>query len=401
MARKVRLAAGLLVVHTMLAVTPTVSGGDLEPPPSSVLVIDGAPGRPAALWRVTPDGAVDKVVGTRWRPVTSPRRGLLAAVPSEASDEDGYAYSIVRPGTGSVRLPHRTSSSPCAAWSGDGRLLAYVSGEPETYGTRGTLWIVHRRSPRRPVAAGSGLFPECPAWSPEGHQLAYMVQSAGSDRLWELLVYEDHRSEVAGTIHTRVTSLMGPTKHRTFDWFPGDQTLVWIQNHAIHIFQGGETRRLTGPGVLRPIAELNENEALRVYRSLRLSPDGSLIAVGLGYGAGVFATDGSFVTAAKGILRGWAGNLGILTARPYRGVPSLLLHRAVQQSQPELVQKYSKQTVATSPEGDWFAYRAPHRRELVFRRPDGSLLSRVALDLTFGAWMGAGKAGRVSVPPWP
>ena len=397
---RARLVVGLLAFEAVTAVTPTAPGLHAAPANSSVLVINGAPGRPAGMWRVTPDGDAESLLGSEWRPIAPSRHGVVAAVPANAVDRESFAYSIVRP-TGSVRLPHRSNSTPCAAWSPDGRVLAYLSGNRETYGTRGTLWITDRRSSAPPVAVSSGLFPECPAWSTAGERLAYVIQSATGPRDWELRVYDGRQTEVVGRIGGRVTSLMGAGKASTFDWAPDGETLAWIQNHAVHVLSGGETSRLTEPGSLRPIADLNENPALRVYRSLRFSPNGGLIGVGLGYGAGIFAVDGTFVRTARGIFRGWAGDVGILTARPYRGAPSLLLYRAVAESRPELVQKYSKQTVATSPDGDWFAYRAPRVRVLVFRRPDGSLLSRVALDLTFGAWRGVAKDGRLSVPPWP
>jgi hypothetical protein len=347
------------------------------------------------LWHATPGSPdLEKILGRRWRPLAPSVLGPIAVVPS---DSDGRAhYWIVHPNGKAIRLPHATEGPACASWSGDGRLLAYVEAESaDALGTVGTLWVSSKEAPLEPTAVATGRFPECPAWSPQGRQLAYFEDGA-KDR-WDLYVFDGTASEKIAATHHAVGQ-GAATKHRSFDWAP-EGVLAWIGGRSIHSWDGGVADRLTQRGALTPVIRRSEGHD---WRTLRFSPNGKLIGTGVGYGAAIFTAEGVQVNLARGNFRGWAGNYGILTARTYRGVPSLLLYRALADAGPKRIQKYSKQAVVTDPEGNWFAFLNRLVDKLEFHRPDGDIIRKVSVARLRPWTPGAvGAGGRFSVPPWP
>lgn len=401
MARRTLLVAVVLLLGAVPVNAPLAAGGQAFR--SRALVIDSAPSSAdplwvGGLWHVSPNGDTDKILRRRWLLLAPNRDGVVAAVPNDARERDRYHYWVVRPGVDSTRLPHPTSGPACASWSGDDEFVSYLSGVGEASGTRGVLWVASVKAPNEATPVATGLFPECPTWSPEGRQLAYFVRTKRNPELWDLFVYDGTDSQKVS--RTTGPSLTSATKNRSFDWSPDGDALIWIHQRSIQVFDGTGTRRLTARGALTPVIRRNEGNS--TARALRFSPDGGFIGVGIGYGAGIFDADGVSIAYVRGIVRGWAGNVGLLTARTYRGAPSLLLHRAVAGSSPELIQKYSKQPIITSPDGDWFAYLHPHQRdELVFRGPRGRLINRVDLDLRAGTPGAIGSNGRFMAPPWP
>ncbi|MDQ3956657.1 MAG: hypothetical protein M3285_14060 [Actinomycetota bacterium] len=401
MARRTLFAAVALLLGAVPVHAPVAAGGQAFQ--SRALVIDSAPASAdplwvGGLWHVSPAGDIEKVLRRRWLPLAPNRDGVVAAVPNDARERDRYRYWIVRPEVGSRRLPHATSAPPCASWSGDDGLVSYLSGAGEASGTRGVLWVAPMDAPDEAKPVATGLFPECPTWSPEGRRLAYFVRTKRNTELWDLYVYDGAGSERVS--RTTGPAQSGATKNRSFDWSPDGDTLAWIHQRSIQVYDQTGTRRLTEKGALTPVIRRIEGNSK--VQALRFSLDGELLGVGIGYGAGIFDADGDAIAYVRGIVRGWAGNVGLLTARPYRGAPSLLLHRAVPDSSPELIQKYSKQPVITSPDGDWFAYLHPHQRdELVFRAPGGRLINQVDLDLRAGTPGAIGADGRFKAPPWP
>ena len=86
------------------------------------------------------------------------------------------------------------------AFSADGSLIAYVSGEPtlthassgiQYFRIEGTLWLADVAHPEQARAIETGAFAtsECPLPSPSGRKFAYFVQKAPD--AWELHVYRD------------------------------------------------------------------------------------------------------------------------------------------------------------------------------------------------------------------
>ena len=372
-----------------------------------------SPRWPTGLWLVSPDGEVEPIVDRRWRPITQSPRGLVAATHRWKRGEDLHTYGIVQ--------AHRTETLgnaaveiPCATWSSDDRLLAYLTGPLHAYdrltdgpsrvtavATAGELRITQVASGTTTVVS-RGLFPECPLWSPTGRSLAYLERAGRAPATWRLKVLTGNHSQTVGTFRTPSPSLSGPKLNWTFDWSPSGE-LVFLKDRSLFRFRSGRAvERLGTRNALRAI-EAMAGDYGTYQRLCRFSPDGSLMAVAIGGAVGIFHADGRLVDVVQGLFRGWAGNSGVLTVQVVRRLPpSLFLHPASRGSARQLIDKGHKVAVITDPAGEWFAYPdSEGEHSLVFRRPDGSVLGRVSLPFRPGLVEAFSSDGRRSQPTWP
>jgi hypothetical protein len=179
-----------------------------------------------------------------------------------------------------------------------------------------------------------------------------------------------------------VPSSQGPEIHRTFDWTPKGSDLVFMANYSLYSFAGGELRRLGAKGSLRAVLAKSHAPERLYWRTCRLSPDGSIIGVGIGGAIGMYSIDGTKLRVASvNDIRGWAGSDGLLADAHDA---SLNLYYANDPGRKRIEGAFKK-VIGTSPDGEWFAYQEPpDRPELAFRNADGSMLQRVQLGFRPG-----------------
>jgi hypothetical protein len=237
-------------------------------------------------------------------------------------------------------------------------------------------------SPGHPVALATGMFPECPAWSNAGRTLAYLIQREDDPRGWDLRTWHAGTTTVVKTFQTEIPSSQGPEVHRTFDWTPEGSDLVFMANLSLYSFVDGQLERLGTEGSLRAVLARSHLPTRKHWRTCRLSPDGTVIGVGIGGAIGMYSNDGTRLRVESiNDLRGWAGSEGLLANDHDYFLRSYEAHGGGKR----LVEKAFKKVIGTSPSGAWFAYQEPHERpELIFRNPDGSMLRTVHLGFRPG-----------------
>jgi Tol biopolymer transport system component len=208
--------------------------------------------------------------GRYWQPRWSPDGTKIAVGLAVGNRYSGYAsviYIVNADGSGKRLLaddPNRSEGAP--AWSPDGSMLAYVTGD-----TTGEIWVIDSdgRNKRR-LTEGAD-----PTWSPDGRRLAFVKPNAQGVR-GELFVFD-----LDGSRATRITT--GPD--RAPDWSPDGELIAFernlLQNGLGSIFtvrpDGSGERRLTEP----------------YDQSPAWSPDGRKIAFGRRGRIWVMNRDGS------------------------------------------------------------------------------------------------------------
>jgi hypothetical protein len=159
-----------------LALAPG-AGGQPETPVPGLLLSKAFVG----VYRLGPSGPIQRLVGTDIRPLAVAADGTAAAV--QASDRGQNGPLFIAHGRTRIELPHSSDGVRCAALSGDGSLVAYVSGkavltEPSPglvyFRVDGTLWLADVAHPEQARAIDSGTFAvsECPLPAPTGQRFA-------------------------------------------------------------------------------------------------------------------------------------------------------------------------------------------------------------------------------------
>jgi hypothetical protein len=397
-----RIVAGILV----LLVGGLVGSASATRSPArslgaGVLVSDATGATHArGLWLVSPDGRRTRLLSRRWSPIAWSRRGV-AVLPARGAARSPI---VVLSGRRTVRVPGSRDAA-CVAWSSDGRSLTYVTGtsallhgpgpKDDTWTVTGTLWVARLAAPRAPEPIAQGVFPStgCPSWSPAGATLAFVVKAADSE--WQLVEAQGAASTTVATLRTPTPS----TYSRTFAW-SRDGSLVFVDGNELFRFAQGIASRIGGADSLSPVeAQGTADGRSRFMRALSVSPDGRRIAASIGGATGIFsASDGALLRIAPGFLKGWAGNVGVLTERVY-GIGGLVLFRYAFDpgDAGRALQETFKLNVVTDPDGRWFAFPNPHGVQVDFRRLSGERLRRVWLPFLY-PWVIAAVAtdGRVA-----
>lgn len=368
------------------------AGGMLQVRGPGVLASNLTSGPGVGLYRIAPGGGVHAIGGLDLMPSAVAPTGAVAGF--RAVDRDGTQGLILVRGKSRLELPHSSSGVGCVAFSADGSLIAYVSGEPAFTHTssgigyfrvEGTLWLADVAHPEQARAIESGAFAtsECPLPSPSGRKFAYFVQKTPD--AWQLHVYRD-----GGVSTVADDPVPVPSNHdRSFAWSPNGGTLAFIRGDDLFTRHGRVSQGLTKLLAPRP--------NIRYARALDFSSDGRLLAVSLGHRTGIFRLNGRLVRVVFGHLREWSGSRGVLTEGvDAHFVPTLF--RFPLRGPRRTIARYFKLPVVADPAGGWFAYPEPERRQLVFRRADGSLLRRIQLNFTPAPLAATDRSGRLSLP---
>jgi Tol biopolymer transport system component len=147
----------------------------------SPMDVDGGP--LYRLYRLNPDGAQQLSSEPAQNPAVAPSGALLAYDSTAAGMPNIYVSGIAG------KLPHEVVSAPGGqeepAWSPNGRLLAYVSGQRGLHGSVGVSGTFGSVYVGRPGAAqghpitSADSYSGQPAWSPKGNRIAYATDVNG------------------------------------------------------------------------------------------------------------------------------------------------------------------------------------------------------------------------------
>jgi hypothetical protein len=347
-----------------------------------------SPGRFIGLFRVTPQGKVQKLLAGDVAPVSLAATGAAVGYPADPHQN----RLLLAVGGNRAVLPHSESGGWCAAMSPDGSLVAWVNGmstyvRPNRHllytRVEGTLWVAETAHLDRAQAVEDGAFTlsECPLWSPNGNKLAYFVQQAVP--AWALSIYDHGAVHLIATVQTPV-----PSAHdRSFAW-SRDGRLAYMRRRDIFV----GTRRV-GWQILNRLSPRATSE---YNRAIAVSPNGRLIAASFGFRTGIFRLNGGVARVTFGHLRDWSGNAGVLTNGLSGLTPTLF--RVPVRGRVVPLATHFKTPVVADPGGAWFAYEPAAKKELVFRRSDGTLLRTVRLGFIPSVIAAAGKGGRVNYP---
>ena len=368
------------------------AGGMLQVRGPGVLASNLTSGPGVGLYRIAPGGGLHPIVGLDLIPRAAAPTGAVAGF--RAGDRDGTQGLILARGKSRDELPHSSSGVGCVAFSADGSLIAYVSGEPtlthassgiQYFRIEGTLWLADVAHPEQARAIETGAFEtsECPLPSPSGRKFAYFVQKTPD--AWQLHVYRDGGVSTVADEPAPV-----PSNHdRSFAWSPNGGTLAFIRGDDLFTRHGRISQGLTK--LLAPRSNA------RFARALDFSSDGRLLAVSFGDRTGIFRLKGGLVRVVFGHLREWSGSRGVLTEGvDTHFVPTLF--RSPLRGPRRSIARHFKLPVVSDPAGAWFAYPKPERRQLVFRRADGSLLRTIQLNFMPAPLAATDRSGRLSLP---
>jgi hypothetical protein len=260
-------------------------------------------------------------------------------------------------------------------------IYAHLPRDQAAWGRLGAVWVVRASAPRHPLRIATGLSAagDCPAWSTSGSTLAYLIRPDPQNGPWKLDV---HHGELSSTIAT-LGSAVPAMDYDTFDWAPNKHELVFVDGTSVYRYDGVGAKLLGSARSLDPVESLSRSRGYEVDDvHVRFSPDGRFIAAGITGATGILRRDGTLFQNFVGGFDGWAGNSGVLTlAAEATGITLRL--RPLDGGPSQVIAKYFKNQVATDPRGRWFAYFDAHRSQFVFRRPDGTVMRRRTLPLTF------------------
>jgi hypothetical protein len=353
------------------------------------------------LWLVSPDGRRTRLLTRRWSPIAWSPRGV-AVLPARGAARSPL---VVLNGRRAVRVPGSRDAA-CVGWSSDGRSLTYVTGtrallhgpgpKDDTGTVTGTLWVARLAAPRAPEPIARGVFPStgCPSWSSADATLAFVVKTSEAE--WQLV---EARRAVATTVATLRTPTPS-TYSRTFAW-SRDGSLVFVDGNELFRFAQGTASRIGSADSLSPVeAQGTADGRSRFMRVLGVSPDGRTIAASIGGATGIFsASDGALLRIAPGFLRGWTGNVGVLTEHLDGGFgPTLFRYAFDPGDAGRALQHYFKLNVVTDPDGRWFAFPNLYGVQVDFRRTSGERLRRVWLPF-LNPWLIAAVAADGRVAP--
>ena len=289
-------------------------------------------------------------------------------------------------------LPHAEAGGGCAALSPDGSLVAYVTGtssyvQPSRHllytRIQGTLWVAETANldRLRAVQAGSFATSECPQWSPTGNRLAYFAQQAAP--VWALTVYDHGAVHVVANVRTPV-----PSAH--------DRSFAWSREGRLAYMRGRDlfvgTRRL-GRQILN---RLSPRATTEYNRALELQPNNASAREAC---AAVYRRRGEWERSLADFQR--AQELDPLRVANWLAIHGHLaatLFRVPVRGRVVALARHFKTPVVADPGGAWFAYAPVAKKQLVFRRPDGSLLRTVRLAFVPEVVAAAGKGGRINYP---
>lgn len=374
---------------------------------SHLFVSDAGPilrtsGWPAGLWSITPEGDVTKIFGRRWKPLAVSPKGSALGTSTRGSSN---RYFLIMSGS-RTRLGRLRDVQPCAVWSQSGRSVSFLRGRQTEYAKVGTpsqgavavegsLWRVDPDRSTKPSRVAAGLFPECSEWALGQSAVTYLKRDRSSAE-WQLRVGD----EEIDALDTDAPSLQGPFNHRTFDWDHSSGNLFFIKGDDIYRFDERVTP-VTSDGALSAVEDLAEEIGSNTYfRSLRVSPDGTHVAAGIGGATGVFTVGGSQVLLVEGAFREWSGGEGILVTKIYNGVPSLYFASLLDKESRLLVEGF-KVVVASDPAGAWSAH--PQRKgadKVIFRDTSGRTTRTISLSFRPHIWA-ASTGSKLSDSPWP
>jgi hypothetical protein len=386
----VRLA--ILAAWLAVMAMGTTAAGALQALGPAVLLSNLTSGPGVGLYRIAPSGGIRRIVELGLMPSAVAPTGAVAGF--RAGDRAGTQGLILARGKSRVELPHSRGGLGCVAFSGDGSLIVYVSGKPtlthtasgiDYFRIEGTLWLADVAHPEQARAIESGAFAtsECPLPSSSGRKFAYFVQKTPD--AWELHVYRD-----GGISAVADDPVPVPSNHdRSFAWSPNGETLAFIRGDDLFTRHGRISQALTK--MLAP------RSGTRYARALDYSCDGRLLAVSLGQRTGIFRLNGHLVRVVFGHLREWSGSRGVLTeGLDTHFVPTLFRYplRGPRRS----IAGHFKLPVVADPAGAWFAYPEAGRRQLIFRRADGSLLRSVQLNFAPAPLAAIDRSGRINLP---
>jgi hypothetical protein len=392
MVRPARPLSLMVLASCALFAVATLAGGvgaTRSPQGQGVVIRDSSGTWPRGLWFVSLSGKVRRLVGRTWWPAARAGTGAVAAVATQKRDRSLYILSGRKP----VRV-RDSSGAVCASWSSSGKFLAFVRGhatvyarvtpDGPAYAADGILFVQRAGVASGPTEVARGLFPsaECPAWSPLGDSLAYVVGEHSPDPMWKLRVFANQATKTVGSFAETVPS----TRYRTFDWSSARKELIFSTGDNLYRYAGGAPKSIGTPGVLTPIRILSSERGYSSYpRSVRFGPDGQLFSVRIGNATGTFTREGTLLRVLPGALNGWSGRRSVLTLYPKPlpdgnyGPITLWLYDAQGSRPGQSLERSFKDSVVTDPAGGWFAYRQ-RSNVLIVRGPTGHVLRRVSLS---------------------
>lgn len=177
-----------------------------------------------------------------------PGRDGLIAFTRSVGGESGQIYLVRPDGHGLRRLTHRRYGAGAAAWSPDGRRIAFTSGT----GTSAHIFVKRLGGGVRQVTHGKDTFTQ-PAWSPNGRWFAAIRGHWGGDGHVDSVV-------VMRTDGSRKRTVYAPDRLSSWHpaWSPDGRTIAFSHtdiggngadpNIYVVPASGGEARLVTDAG---------------------------------------------------------------------------------------------------------------------------------------------------------
>jgi TolB protein len=164
------------------------------------------------------------------------------------SDRDGDTEIYLRSPDSSVRrLTDNTADDFGPVWSPDGRRLAFVSnrdGDPEVFVMNADGSGVRQLTRNSTSRGGGPALDHAPAWSPKGHQIAFVSTRDGGEP-------EIYKMQADGSRQVRLTRTPDHVSNHTPSWSPKGSYIVFASDRVSYDNYEIFRMRTDGTGVTR------------------------------------------------------------------------------------------------------------------------------------------------------
>ena len=194
----------------------------------------------------------------------SGRNGRIAFADNVGQAANAPELYAVRPdGTGLRRLTHNNAWDACAAYSPDGKLIAYCHGTLPPAPRHLEIWVMRADGHhQRPVTrmGGYAIFPD---FAPDGHWIAFSQESA--DTSTDIWVTSLHGHKVQQVTDTPGISELFPV------WSPDGAQLAFLRGPDRRFAPGLGARRVEREGATAHLRRRQQGPTARVVT--RRTPD--------------------------------------------------------------------------------------------------------------------------------